>query len=259
MPRQGWGRGVGVERERGEPSYSGAGGWDVGTSESGTQRKPADGGPTTVDDHERRSSSSSAPPHDMGAMLRPHESAEPTVTVLVSVGLALAAYSLVAALVPQLAPHLVNKGLCGKDMLKPGFRRAEPALEQEAKVRRGDDNEDPQDDDLPGNRQMCARSLPLSKGLSVLTPGASARTALKRRASSAPQSTSSSSPSLPPSLTSRTSSPRPSTPRPSPRSTRPPHSSSSPTETPAPPSFSRGRSRSRTTRSRPTSRASSRS
>ncbi|GAA5894763.1 hypothetical protein JCM8208_006064 [Rhodotorula glutinis] len=90
----------------------------------------------------------------MAAMARPQESAEPTVTVLVSVVLALAAYRLVAALVPQLAPHLVAKGLCGKDMLKPGFKRIEPALvDPPTANRRGDDTPSHDDDDnLPGNR-----------------------------------------------------------------------------------------------------------
>lgn len=92
----------------------------------------------------------------MAAMARSQESAEPTVTVLVSVLLALAAYRLVAALVPQLAPHLVAKGLCGKDMLKPGFKRAEPAIvDPPTRNTRGDDTALSNDDDaLPGNRLM---------------------------------------------------------------------------------------------------------
>jgi len=93
----------------------------------------------------------------MAAMARSQESAEPTVTVLVSVLLALAAYRLVAALVPQLAPHLVAKGLCGKDMLKPGFKRAEPAIVVDPPTRNtGGDDTAPSndDDDLPGNRLM---------------------------------------------------------------------------------------------------------
>ncbi|GAA6055728.1 hypothetical protein JCM3770_001039 [Rhodotorula araucariae] len=52
--------------------------------------------------------------------------AEPTVTVVVSAALAVAAYRLVAALVPFLGHDLVSKGLRGKDMLKPGYHRTEP-------------------------------------------------------------------------------------------------------------------------------------
>ncbi|GAA5927227.1 hypothetical protein JCM3775_002485 [Rhodotorula graminis] len=88
----------------------------------------------------------------MATMARPQESAEPTVTVLVSVALALVAYRLVAALVPQLAPHLVAKGLCGKDMLKPGFKRQEPALATPPTRDGRDGDTTSNDDDLPGNR-----------------------------------------------------------------------------------------------------------
>ncbi|BGP52047.1 tunicamycin resistance protein [Rhodotorula kratochvilovae] len=70
--------------------------------------------------------------------------AEPTVTVVVSAALAVAAYRLVAALVPFLSGDLVAKGLRGKDMLKPGFRRAEPPIADTATA--------PPDQDAPGSK-----------------------------------------------------------------------------------------------------------
>lgn len=51
--------------------------------------------------------------------------AEPALTVAVSLVLACLAYRAVYSLVPALAPDLVAKGLKGRDMLKPGFKRDE--------------------------------------------------------------------------------------------------------------------------------------
>lgn len=51
------------------------------------------------------------------------------LTVVVSVGISVVAYGLTARLVPLLGPDLVKKGLAGKDMLKPGFKRNEDASE----------------------------------------------------------------------------------------------------------------------------------
>ncbi|SCZ98065.1 BZ3500_MvSof-1268-A1-R1_Chr3-3g06551 [Microbotryum saponariae] len=53
--------------------------------------------------------------------------AEPLLTVVVSLGISIVAYGLTARLVPMLGPELVKKGLAGKDMLKPGFKRNEDA------------------------------------------------------------------------------------------------------------------------------------
>ncbi|KDE06316.1 hypothetical protein MVLG_03355 [Microbotryum lychnidis-dioicae p1A1 Lamole] len=53
--------------------------------------------------------------------------AEPLLTVVVSLGISIVAYGLTARLVPMLGPDLVKKGLAGKDMLKPGFKRNEDA------------------------------------------------------------------------------------------------------------------------------------
>lgn len=49
--------------------------------------------------------------------------AEPTLTVAVSLVIAYLAYRAVDSLVPALAGDLVAKGLKGRDMLKPGFKR----------------------------------------------------------------------------------------------------------------------------------------
>ncbi|GAA5938049.1 UDP-N-acetylglucosamine--dolichyl-phosphate N-acetylglucosaminephosphotransferase [Sporobolomyces koalae] len=68
---------------------------------------------------------------------------EPTVTVVVSIVISLLAYHLTAKLVPFLADDLVSKGLRGRDMLKPGFHR-------DKDVRA--DNDDSDDNDLPGKR-----------------------------------------------------------------------------------------------------------
>ena len=51
--------------------------------------------------------------------------AEPTLTVAVSLVIAYLAYRAVYSLVPALASDLVAKGLKGRDMLKPGFKRDE--------------------------------------------------------------------------------------------------------------------------------------
>ncbi|SCV74810.1 BQ2448_7839 [Microbotryum intermedium] len=55
--------------------------------------------------------------------------AEPLLTVVVSIGISFVAYAVTARLVPLLGPDLVKKGLAGKDMLKPGFKRNEDAPE----------------------------------------------------------------------------------------------------------------------------------
>jgi len=48
-------------------------------------------------------------------------SAEPLLTLLLSLSISFLAYFLTSSLVPFLANDLVSKGLKGKDMLKPGF------------------------------------------------------------------------------------------------------------------------------------------
>lgn len=48
---------------------------------------------------------------------------EPTLTVALSLVIAVLAYSLTARLVPFLAHDLVQKRLRGRDMLKPSFTR----------------------------------------------------------------------------------------------------------------------------------------
>ncbi|GAA5834432.1 hypothetical protein JCM11251_007989 [Rhodosporidiobolus azoricus] len=53
----------------------------------------------------------------------PPSPAEPLLTLVASLALALLAYHLVSTLVPALGPDLVAKGLKGRDMLKPGFHR----------------------------------------------------------------------------------------------------------------------------------------
>ncbi|BGP03839.1 tunicamycin resistance protein [Rhodotorula toruloides] len=57
------------------------------------------------------------------ALQQPQQPVEPTLTVLLSLAIAVLAYRTVAALVPFLANDLVSKGLRGRDMLKPGFKR----------------------------------------------------------------------------------------------------------------------------------------
>ncbi|KAK4054046.1 tunicamycin resistance protein [Microbotryomycetes sp. JL221] len=54
-----------------------------------------------------------------------HDVAEPVITLLLSCTLSLCAYKLTAVLVPMLGPDLLAKGLGGRDMLKPGFKRDE--------------------------------------------------------------------------------------------------------------------------------------
>jgi UDP-N-acetylglucosamine--dolichyl-phosphate N-acetylglucosaminephosphotransferase len=44
-------------------------------------------------------------------------------TVTASLGIGYIAYAATAALVPLLADDLISKGLSGRDMLKPGFKR----------------------------------------------------------------------------------------------------------------------------------------
>jgi len=49
------------------------------------------------------------------------QSAEPLLTLLLSISISLLAYFLTSSLVPFLSNDLVSKGLKGRDMLKPGF------------------------------------------------------------------------------------------------------------------------------------------
>lgn len=80
--------------------------------------------------------------------------AEPTLTLAVSLALSYVAYRAVNALVPALARDLVAKGLSGRDMLKPGFKRDEDQRDD------GDDD----DDTLPGRKSLSVVSP------SLLTP-----------------------------------------------------------------------------------------
>lgn len=52
------------------------------------------------------------------------DTSEPAVTVLLSIGISILAYKITSLLVPMLGPDLLAKGLGGKDMLKPGYKRA---------------------------------------------------------------------------------------------------------------------------------------
>ncbi|ORY82963.1 glycosyl transferase family 4-domain-containing protein [Leucosporidium creatinivorum] len=56
---------------------------------------------------------------------------EPLLTLLLSLSLSFIAYALTSHLVPLLGPHLVDKGLAGRDMLKEGFKRKEDLKEGE--------------------------------------------------------------------------------------------------------------------------------
>lgn len=69
--------------------------------------------------------------------------AEPTLTVLVSVAISYFAYRAVYSLVPALANDLVAKGLRGRDMLKPGFKRDDD-----------DDGPAAADDSIPGRKHL---------------------------------------------------------------------------------------------------------
>jgi hypothetical protein len=44
--------------------------------------------------------------------------AEPLGTLVTSLGLSVAAYSITARLIPRVGPDFVKRGLCGVDMLK---------------------------------------------------------------------------------------------------------------------------------------------
>lgn len=68
------------------------------------------------------------------ALQQAQQPVEPTLTVLLSLAIAVLAYRTVAALVPFLANDLVSKGLRGRDMLKPGFKRDDetPAVDDGA-------------------------------------------------------------------------------------------------------------------------------
>jgi UDP-N-acetylglucosamine--dolichyl-phosphate N-acetylglucosaminephosphotransferase len=59
------------------------------------------------------------------------DQAEPLLTLLLSLLLSFLAYALTSHLVPLLGPHLVDKGLAGRDMLKKGFKRIEDLNEGE--------------------------------------------------------------------------------------------------------------------------------
>lgn len=72
--------------------------------------------------------------------------AEPTLTVAVSLVIAYLAYRAVDSLVPALAHDLVAKGLKGRDMLKPGFKR-DDALSP-------DGNADDEEDAAPGRKHL---------------------------------------------------------------------------------------------------------
>lgn len=60
--------------------------------------------------------------------------AEPALTVIVSVVISLIAYKMTAVLVPLLGPDLLAKGLGGRDMLKKGYKRKEDASEDRETV-----------------------------------------------------------------------------------------------------------------------------
>ncbi|GAA5973123.1 hypothetical protein JCM21900_003083 [Sporobolomyces salmonicolor] len=81
----------------------------------------------------------------------PAEPAEPTFTLALSLVIAAAAYSLTRSLVPFLAHDLVVKGLKGRDMLKPGFRKNDPL---------------PTEDALPSHEEVPGRKwLPEATGV----------------------------------------------------------------------------------------------
>ncbi|GAA6059112.1 hypothetical protein JCM10212_003859, partial [Sporobolomyces blumeae] len=61
----------------------------------------------------------------------PPPPAESTLTVALSLLLCLVAYAVTARLVPLLADDLVDKGLKGRDMLKPGFHSPHPTPERD--------------------------------------------------------------------------------------------------------------------------------
>lgn len=51
------------------------------------------------------------------------DTSEPAITVLLSLGISVLAYKITSGLVPMLGPDLLAKGLGGRDMLKPGYKR----------------------------------------------------------------------------------------------------------------------------------------
>ncbi|GAA5871851.1 hypothetical protein JCM1840_004017 [Sporobolomyces johnsonii] len=77
----------------------------------------------------------------------PASPAEPTLTLALSLVIAAAAYSLTRSLVPFLANDLVAKGLKGRDMLKPGFRKHDPPPTNDALPH-------PDDPDAPGRKWL---------------------------------------------------------------------------------------------------------
>ncbi|GAA5828735.1 hypothetical protein JCM5353_002872 [Sporobolomyces roseus] len=70
------------------------------------------------------------------------QSAEPLLTLLLSISISLLAYFLTSSLVPFLSNDLVSKGLKGRDMLKPGF----------SSKKQEDSNSD--DEDEPGKKWL---------------------------------------------------------------------------------------------------------
>ncbi|GAA5908596.1 UDP-N-acetylglucosamine--dolichyl-phosphate N-acetylglucosaminephosphotransferase [Sporobolomyces salmoneus] len=72
---------------------------------------------------------------------------EPTLTLLLSLFLSSLAYFLTSQLVPFLSNDLIEKGLRGRDMLKPGFTRQPDSEPQEGEVREGEEEEE-----LPGRK-----------------------------------------------------------------------------------------------------------
>ncbi|GAA6042168.1 hypothetical protein JCM8097_004995 [Rhodosporidiobolus ruineniae] len=78
---------------------------------------------------------------------------EPTLTLLLSLLIAILAYALVARLVPALGPDLVAKGLRGRDMLKPEFKRDEGARGA-ASGGQGLGEQTDGDDDEPGRKWL---------------------------------------------------------------------------------------------------------
>ncbi|GAA5992766.1 hypothetical protein JCM11641_007802, partial [Rhodosporidiobolus odoratus] len=60
---------------------------------------------------------------------------EPLLTLLLSLFISILAFLLVNHLVPKLGPHLVSKGLSGRDMLKPGFKhKLPPEIQHDSEV-----------------------------------------------------------------------------------------------------------------------------
>ncbi|CEQ41109.1 SPOSA6832_02803, partial [Sporobolomyces salmonicolor] len=84
----------------------------------------------------------------------PAEPAEPTFTLALSLVIAAAAYSLTRSLIPFLAHDLVVKGLKGRDMLKPGFRKNDPLPTEDAL---------PSHEEVPGRKWLSVPPLSFSR------------------------------------------------------------------------------------------------